>query len=220
MNIIVFLKIIKNILIRIKNKIQFIKNIYVWRNKNIHNKTFIVNNFNFENVIVGNETYGDLEVYDYGTPKEKLIIGNYVSIANGVRFLLGGNHQIKTFTTYPLKSKLTGRDFHLDATTKGSIIIEDEVWIGLGVIILSGVKIGRGAIVAAGSVVSRDIPEFTIAGGCPAKVIKNRYSQDIIDKIKTVSLSDIEKEKIIRNIDLFYLPIHESIEKIENLKSK
>lgn len=220
MNFIVFLKIIKNVLIRIKNKIQFIKNIYIWRNKNIHNKTSIVNNFIFENVIVGNETYGDLEVYDYGTPNEKLIIGNYVSIANGVRFLLGGNHQITTFTTYPLKAKFTGSDFHLDATTKGPIIIEDEVWIGLGVTILSGVKIGRGAIVAAGSVVSKEIPEFTIAGGCPAKVIKNRYSQDIMDKIRNISLNDIEKEDVIRNIDLFYEPIHESIEKIENLRKK
>ncbi|MDO9276313.1 MAG: CatB-related O-acetyltransferase [Lutibacter sp.] len=220
MNIVIFFKIIKNILNRIKNKILFIKNIYVWRNKNIHNKTSIVNCFNFNNVIVGNETYGDLEVYDYGTPNEKLIIGNYVSIANGVRFLLGGNHQINTFTTYPLKAKLTGQDFHLDATTNGPIIIEDEVWIGLGATILSGIKIGRGAIVAAGSVVSKNIPEFAIAGGCPAKVIKYRYSEDIIVKLRNISLSDIEKENIIKNIDLFYAPIYESIEKIENLKSK
>ncbi len=218
MEILIYLKIFKNILVRTKKKYQFIKNIYVWRSKNPHNKTSIVNNFNFENVIVGIETYGDLEVYDYGTPNEKLIIGNYVSIANGVRFLLGGNHQMKTFTTFPLKVLLTGKDFHLDATTKGPIIIEDEVWIGLGVTILSGVKIGRGSVVAAGSVVSKDIPEFTIAGGCPAKVIKNRYSQEIADKLKNIKLSDIEKVDIIENIALFYASIEESITAIESLK--
>ena len=131
--------------------------------------------------------------------------------------MLGGNHQINTFTSFPLKAKFTKKDYHLDATTNRPIIIEDEVWIGLGVTILSGIRIGRGSIIAAGSVVSKDIPAFTIAGGCPAKVIKNRYSTEIVNKLNQVSLIDISRDDIIKNIDLFYEPIEIGIDKIIKL---
>lgn len=217
---VIYLKICKNIIVRIIDKIRFIKNIYYWRSRNTHNSTSIINNFDFKNVFVGSATYGNLEVYDYGTPNEKLIIGNYVSIANEVRFILGGNHQTKTFTTYPLKAKLTQNDFYLDASTNGPIIIEDEVWLGLGVTVLSGVKIGRGAIVAACSVVTKDIPEYAIAGGNPAKIIKYRIAPEDIIKMKDIYLSDIRKEEIIKNIELFYTPIQDSLEKIINLGNK
>lgn len=91
-----------------------------------------------------------------------------------------------------------------DAQTKGPIIVEDEVWIGNNVIVMSGIKIGKGAIVAAGSVVTKDIPPFAIVGGNPAKFIKWRFAEELISKRVEININTIELEIIKQNIDLFY----------------
>ena len=97
-------------------------------------------------------------------PMKKLIVGNYVSIASDSLFLLGTNHQTDTITTYPLHSKLIGRT-PMDALSRGPIVVEDEAWIGSNAIVMSGVSIGKGAIVAAGAIVTKDVPPYAIVGG-------------------------------------------------------
>jgi virginiamycin A acetyltransferase len=139
-----------------------------WRRANRHNRTIARCTFPINIVSVGKMTYGDLTVKTFKPHNEKLFIGNFVSIAQNVVFILGGNHQINTITPYPLYSALIADSAERDAQSKGPIIIEDEAWIGFGVIILSGVTVGKGAIVAAGSVVVKDIPPYSIAGGNPA----------------------------------------------------
>jgi len=189
-----------------------------WRNLNTHNQTSLGRDFDFRKIKVGNNSYGVLNVHDYGNSKEELIIGNYVSIANDVKFILGGNHQIATFTTFPLKTVFTKKDIHLDAVSKGAIIIEDECWIGINVTILSGVRIGKGAIVAAGSVITKDVKPYSIVGGNPSKLIKFRYDKEHIDKLEQISLSEFSKDVIIQNIELFYMPIEDVIDKIFKLR--
>lgn len=134
-----------------------------------------------------------------------------MSIEKNVQFILGDNHQIDAFTTYPLKAMYLEPCCEQDATTKGAIIIEDEVWLGANSIILSGVTIGKGAIVAAGSVVTKDVPPYTIVGGNPAKFIKNRVPERLIPLMSNVSLNDLDIEKVKQNIDLFYQPLSEDI---------
>lgn len=142
-----------------------------------------------------------------------------MSIAKNVQFILGGNHQIDAFTTYPLKAMYSEPYCEQDAATKGAVIIEDEVWLGANSIILSGVTIGKGAIVAAGSVVTKDVPPYTIVGGNPAKFIKNRVPERLIPLMSNVSLNDLDIEKVKQNIDLFYQPIDENVLlKIKGLK--
>ena len=175
-----------------------------WRKINSHNETTLSKIIPLDIITVGKHCYGELNVQTYGNPKERLSIGNYVSIANNVFFILGGNHPITSFTNFPLKSKLIALSPDNDAKTKGAIIVQDDVWIGFGVTILSGVTIGRGAILAAGSVVVRDVPPFAIVAGNPAKVIKFRFSVDVIENIKDLSLSDFDKQVLIENIDDFY----------------
>lgn len=189
-----------------------------WRSLNSHNQTSLGRDFDFGKIKVGNNSYGVLNVHEYGNPKEELIIGNYVSIANDVKFILGGNHQIETFTTFPLKTVFTKKDFHLDAVSKGSIILEDECWIGINVTILSGVRIGKGAIVAAGSVITKDVKPYSIVGGNPSQLIKFRYDKEHIDKLEQISLSEFSKDVIIQNIELFYMPIEDGIDKIFKLR--
>jgi acetyltransferase-like isoleucine patch superfamily enzyme len=162
-------------------------------------------------------SYGVINVNFFLNPNEKLQIGNFVSIGADVLFILGGNHQTTTILTYPLYSKLIKLSPEQDALTKGPIIIEDEVWIGTRAVILSGVRIGKGAIIAAGSVVTKNVPPYTIFGGNPARLIKNRFSKEIRDALHNFSILDYDESKIIENINEFYQPL--DIIQIEKLKN-
>jgi virginiamycin A acetyltransferase len=213
-NIILKIPIVRE-LFRILKKNNFQKK---WKAMNLHNYTVIGDRtFPIENVEVGYYSYGMLNVQSmYVQSNEKLSIGNFVSIAPGAKFILGMNHQVNTITTYPLFSRFIKYD-KKDATSKGGIIIEDEVWIGTNVLILSGLKIGKGAIIAAGSIVTKDVPPYSIYGGNPAKLIKYRFSEDIILELLTFNLNDISIEKIKTNISLFYQEI-ETLDDVKRLK--
>lgn len=143
---------------------------------------------------IGNFSYGSLNIMSFGKNDQNLEIGSCCSIAQNCNFLLGGEHCYDYITTYPFHAKV----FHdeNDAISKGKIEIGDDVWIGYGSTILSGVKIGQGAIVAAGSVVVKDVPEYSIVGGVPAKILKYRFSEEIIRKLKNINISVMNEENI------------------------
>jgi virginiamycin A acetyltransferase len=202
----VFLKIpVLRSIIRLRAKNVFAK---AWRQKNPHNLTVVGDRtFPIGNVEVGNGSYGMLNIQSlFEQEGEKLSIGNYVSIAPGVQFLLGVNHQIKTPTTYPLYSRLIAAS-NKDALSNGPLVVEDEVWLGTNAILMSGTTIGKGAIVAAGAVVTKDVPPYAIVGGVPAKIIRYKFSQEIIDILKPLYLNNLSKEVIVNNIDTFYKEI-------------
>lgn len=100
-----------------------------------------------------------------------------------------------------------------EAITKGPIIVEDDVWIGNNAIILSGITIGKGAIVAAGSVVTKNVEPYSIVGGNPAQLIKYRFSEEVIRQLLNVDLSKIDMQFILENEELLYKTINE-----DNLK--
>lgn len=190
-----------------------------WRKLNLHNETKVGERFfPMEVAQVGKGTYGTVNVYSlYITPKEILNIGNYVSIAPDVIFFLGMNHQLDTATTFPFYSKLIQRS-PIDAISNGPLVIEDEVWIGTGARIFSGVKIGKGAVVAAGSIVTKDVPPYTIVGGNPAKIIRYRFSEDIIRILHPIYFISFSDEWIKQNIELIYKKI-ETVEDALALKA-
>jgi virginiamycin A acetyltransferase len=179
-----------------------------WRERNRHNMTSVgVREFPMDVVTVGNSSYGVLIIQSLFEQKnEKINIGNFVSIAPGVQFLLGVNHQTKTITTFPLYSRLIAPS-NKDAINNGSITVEDEVWIGTDAIIMSGVTIGKGAIIAAGSVVTKDVPPYAIVGGVPAKLIRYKFTEDIISILMPIYLNDLSKDFIKVNINIFYQEI-------------
>lgn len=179
-----------------------------WRARNPHNLTSVGDReFPMDVVEVGNSSYGVLVIQSLFEQKnEKLSIGNFVSIAPGVQFLLGVNHQTKTLTTFPLYTRLVEPSNH-DAVNNGPIIVEDEVWIGTNALIMSGVTIGKGAIIAAGAVVTKDVPPYAIVGGVPAKLLRYKFSEDIIKILQPIYLNDLSSAFIKENIDIFYKEI-------------
>ncbi|GBR70317.1 CatB-related O-acetyltransferase [Gluconobacter kanchanaburiensis] len=133
---------------------------------------------------IGAHTYGCPKVLE---PEEAgLIIGDYCSIGPNVTIILG-NHRADLVSTYPFRTLShfwpSAADGLEDHTSKGDVIIGNDVWFGANVTILSGITIGDGAVIAAGSLVTRSVPPYAIAGGNPAKVIRHRFSPQVIERL-------------------------------------
>ena len=173
-----------------------------WRKHNHNNTTILKSYVPFEAVHVGQGSYGELSILRLDK-QSTLYIGNYCSIAPEVCFLVGAEHNINYVSTFPFKSKIIGKE-NKDAISKGNIIIDDDVWIGYGAIIMSGVHIGQGAVVAAGAVVTKDIPPYAIVGGVPAKLIKYRFSSNMIEELLKIDYSKLSEEMIKGHIDELY----------------
>ena len=173
-----------------------------FKEKNKKTKIEISYKIPLEIVEAGKYSYGSPKILYFGIENEKLEIGNYVSIADNVTFILSGNHYTDTFTTYPFKVNFFNQKS--EALGKGKIKVYDDVWIGYGAIILSGVTIGQGAIVAAGSVVTKDVEPYSIVAGNPAKFIKYRYSTEMIKEMKKIDFSKIEPKELEKIQDLLY----------------
>lgn len=208
-----FLKVINSYRYKIISGLVTTSKEVQWRLSNNHNMTSIGPNVkNSSLIIVGHHSYGQLNVESFENPDEKLIIGSFVSIASNVVFILGGNHQINTFTTYPLKAQFYEKYSTMDAQTKGPVIVEDEVWIGTNVTVISGVKIGRGSIVAAGSVVTKDVKPFSIVGGNPAKFIKFRIADNLIADRQKMNLSEIDVKNLSqKELSYFYQSLDKEV---------
>lgn len=181
-----------------------------WYLKNANNKTFPVKYFPINLVNVGDHSYGPIDIYTYGAKDEGLQIGKYCSIAKDVKFILGGNHKTDCFMTFPVKNKF-GSFGENESLTKGKIILEDDVWIGVGATILSGIRLGQGCVVAAGSVVTKSFPPYAIIGGNPSKIIKMRFDENLIKKLNgyNLKIGSIESNDIVNNIEYYSNSLNE-----------
>ena len=189
----------------IKTRIHLLINKLKWRRLNSHNSTTVSNIFNLSSVSVGKYTYGSLNVVD-SNPLSKLKIGNFCSIAPNVTFILNSDHYTTNLSSFPFKVMCLNIS-KAEAISYGDITVDDDVWIAYGSTILSGVHIGQGAIVAAGAVVSKDVPPYSIVGGVPAKVINYRFSKEIVNYLISLDYSSLKKELVLKNIDVLYKKI-------------
>jgi virginiamycin A acetyltransferase len=159
---------------------------------------------NYAKYAVGKYTYGGPIVKDWHQGST-LKIGNFSSIAENVTILLGGNHPTDWISSFPFGvvfDEFKERNYKYPKSSKGSVIIGNDVWIGLNTTILSGVTIGDGAIVAAGSIVTKNVEPYAIVGGNPAKLIKKRFSDEAISKLLAIKWWEWEIDKIKDNLDL------------------
>ncbi|WP_419869060.1 CatB-related O-acetyltransferase [Chryseobacterium sp. CT-SW4] len=132
----------------------------------------------------------------------KIKIGSFCSFATGTIFqeIL---HDYEKITTYFIRQRIFNEELRIDSYSKGDIIVGNDVWIGAHNIILSGVSIGDGAVIAANSVVTKDVPPYAIVGGSPAKIIRYRFSEEIIEKLLEIKWWNWDIEKIKKNKHLF-----------------
>ena len=156
-------------------------------------------------ITVGHDTYGKLNILWYRSPEDRLQIGCYCSIAKNVVFLLGGGHDYQNMMSFPLRNKLSRGEIN-ESVSKGPIVVDDDVWIGYGATILSGVHIGQGAVIGAGSVVAKDIPPYAIYAG--GRIIKYRFEEDVRKELLKIDFSKLTIDEAGKHLGLFYGPVN------------
>ncbi len=145
-------------------------------------------------------------LYHYPVNQDRLVIGKFCSIACGAKFLFtSAHHRRDSLSTYPFP--IFYEEWGLDVRSvtdawdkKGDIVIGNDVWIGYGAVIMAGTVIGYGAVIGARAVVTKDVPPYTIVGGIPAKPIRRRFPDDIIEALLEIRWWDWPEEKIRAHI--------------------
>jgi virginiamycin A acetyltransferase len=163
------------------------------------------------------------QIISYDSRKEngelpKIIIGKCCSIAMNCSFTLS-NHLTNRFTTSPSPSGshlFNHGQGNLSSYSKGDIIIGNDVWIGVNCTILDGINIGDGSVIAAGSIVTKDVEPYSIVGGNPAKLIRYRFSAKIIERMIKLKFWDMSMDDI-KKINIWSEDIEETISQIEHL---
>lgn len=188
----------------------------IYPNESIKQICYIKNVITRSNIIVGDYTYYDdingAEKFEehvthhYEFLGDKLIIGKFCAIAKGIEFVMNGaNHRMGSITTYPFN--IMGKGWEKATPSleelpfKGDTIVGNDVWIGQQVTVMPGIKIGDGAIIAANSVVTKNVPAYHIAGGNPCQIIKKRFCDDLIDHLLMIKWWDWPAEKIFDHLD-------------------
>jgi acetyltransferase-like isoleucine patch superfamily enzyme len=168
--------------------------------------------------LTGRHSYGieHITIRSWGEGAH-LFIGGFCSIADNLTIFLGGNHRSDWATTFPF-GYISNEKFpagqingHGQPATKGHVIIENDVWVGSGCTIMSGLRIGTGSILAAKSVVVKDVEPYAIVGGNPAKLIKRRFAENIIQQLLEIRWWDRSDEDINRIVPLLQMPLTEEI---------
>ena len=169
---------------------------------------FIKNVITAPNIIVGDYTYYDDPddpagfernnvLFNWPEFGDRLVIGRFCQIASGAKFVMGpANHRLHSVTTYHLS----------ELPRKGDTIIGNDVWIGRESLIMPGVKIGDGAIIAARSVVTRDVEPYSVVGGNPARFVKKRFDDELIDLLLRVRWWDFAPERLAETLPLLCDP--------------
>lgn len=160
----------------------------------------------YKNLIVGKYTYG----YEFIENKSLKSIGAFCSIAPGT-VIVPNDHRMDWVTTSPILAVkdfgFTDRDLNMEycPSEKREVIIGNDVWIGANCIIFEGVKIGDGAVIAAGSIIRHDVPPYAVVVSVD-KIIKYRFSKDVIDKLLEIQWWNWSDDKIKENLNLLYNP--------------
>jgi len=150
---------------------------------------------------IGPFSYGEMTVFRYGDSDANLEIGNYCSFAADVKIFLGGEHRTDWVSTYPFNA-LHPEFSHIEGhpRSKGDVRIGNDVWLGRGAVVLSGVTIGDGAAVGAYSVVTKDVPDYAIVGGNPAKLLKMRFPPEVVERLRAIQWWNWSPERVKRAV--------------------
>ena len=193
----------------------------IYPNENIRQIVYIKNVITRPNIIAGDYSYYDdvdgaerfeeHVTHHYEFLGDRLIIGKFCAIARGVEFVMNGaNHRMNSPTTYPFNIMGGGWEQFTPALEelplKGDTVVGNDVWIGQNVTVMPGVHIGDGAIIAAYSVVVKDVPAYTVYGGNPARVLKERFDAELKDLLLRYQWWNLEPEKLVETLPVLCDP--------------
>jgi virginiamycin A acetyltransferase len=180
-------------------QVCFIKNV-------VSNPNIIIGDFTYYDDVEDSENFERNVLYHYPFIGDKLIIGKFCALATNVKFIMNGaNHKMSGLSTYPFN--IFGDDWERvmpepgELPFKGDTVIGNDVWIGYEAVIMPGVKVGDGAIIAAKSVIVKDVPPYTIVGGNPGVVIRQRFCDETIHALLQIAWWNWDIEKITRNLE-------------------
>ncbi len=176
------------------------------------------------NTAIGIKTYHNGAFVWNWHKESKLTIGKYCSIANDVNFILDcGYHLLSEVSNFPHFNQIKNASVLIDPQLiifksevkpiKRNIVVGNDVWIGMNTIILPGVTIGNGVTVMAGSVITKDIPDYAVVGGVPGQIIRMKHKPAIIDKMLQIAWWDRDVNDVEKNWSDFYLPLEQFIDK-------
>ncbi len=180
-------------------QVCFIKN-------TVSNPQIIIGDYTYYDDPDGSENFERNVLYLYPFMGDRLIIGRFCALARDVKFIMNGaNHKISGFSAYPFSifgngwERITPQPG--DLPYKGDTVIGNDVWIGYDSLIMPGVKIGDGAIIASRSVVVSDVAPYAVVGGNPARLIRMRFPEQTVEKLLAVKWWDWDADKITRNLE-------------------
>lgn len=201
----------------------------LYPNEAVKSVCFIKNAVTRPNIRVGDYTYySDDEgaegfeahvTHHYDFLGDKLIIGRFCAIGKGVEFVMNGaNHRMDSITTYPFN--ILGHGWEKATPTlaqlpfKGDTIVGNDVWIGQNVTVMPGVHIGDGAIIAANTTLTSDVPSYHVAGGNPSRLLKKRFDDDLINLLQRIQWWNWPPKKIYGNLEILCSANLEEIKKL------
>lgn len=180
-------------------QVGFLKNL-------VHSANILVGDYTYYDDPDGPERFEQNVLYHYPFIGDRLVIGRFCAIARGAKFVMNGaNHKLSGLTTYPFQifgggwEKVMPRPGELPY--KGDTVVGNDVWIGYDAMLMPGVKVGDGAIVASRAVVTRDVAAYAIVGGNPAVEIKRRFDERTVARLLAIRWWDWDAAKITRNLE-------------------
>lgn len=179
------------------NKLCFLKNI-------VTNPNIVVGDYTYYDDFDDVHNFEKNVKYHFDFVGDKLLIGKFCMIASGATFIMnGGNHLSHSISSYPFSifggdwaNAMEGKSFPF----KGDTVVGNDVWIGHKAVIMPGVKIGDGAVIASNSTVTKDVESYTIVGGNPAKPIRKRFSDEQIELLLQLQWWNWNLEKITQSV--------------------
>ena len=172
----------------------------------VKNPRIIIGDYTYYDDVNGAENFESHVTHHYDFIGDKLIIGKFCAIARGIEFIMNGaNHRMNSVTTYPFNIMGGGWEKYAPSLDqlplKGDTVVGNDVWLGQNTTVMPGVHIGDGAIIAANSIVVKDIPPYCIAGGNPCKVIRKRFDDELIAYLLELKWWDWDADKIFKNME-------------------
>lgn len=189
----------------------------VYIKNTVKNPNIIVGDYTYYFDSTGTDNFEDHVTNFYSFSKDKLIIGKFCDIATGIEFVMNAaNHRMDCVTTYPFYIMGSGwgsaiAPYESELPYKGDTVVGNDVWIGQNVTVMPGVHIGDGAIIGANAVVASNIPSYSIAVGNPARVVKKRFDEEMIELLEEFKWWDKSIDEINDLIPLLSNPDTEKV---------